>query len=93
MVKPNRQAFLHCEVYGNPKPTVRWHKSSQLDIRSDSRYDTFSNGTLLIRQATEQDMDSYTCTADNGVSSPVEKTIKLVLRGNTHFTLLYIVLY
>ncbi|XP_053376969.1 papilin-like [Mercenaria mercenaria] len=79
MVKPNRQAFLHCEVYGNPKPRVSWQKSLT-DIRSGGHYETFSNGTLLIRRATEEDIDSYTCTADNGVSTPVQKTIKLELR-------------
>lgn len=80
MVKPNRQAFLHCEVYGNPKPSVSWSKGSQ-PLASEYRYETFRNGTLLIRSASEQDIDSYTCTADNGVNSPVERTIKLELRG------------
>lgn len=79
VVKPNHQAFLHCEVYGNPKPHVTWQKGL-VNLRSNGQYDTFSNGTLLIRRATEQDVDSYICTADNGVSTPVERTIKLELR-------------
>ncbi|KAH3848603.1 uncharacterized protein LOC127874886 [Dreissena polymorpha] len=79
MVKPSNQAFLHCEVYGNPKPSVSWTKNGS-PLRSRSRYKTFSNGTLLVRSATPGDADSYTCRADNGVSSPVERTIKLSLR-------------
>lgn len=80
VVKPNHQAFLHCEVYGNPKPSVSWQKGLS-DLRSDGRYETFSNGTLLIRRATEQDVDSYTCRANNRVTTPVQRTIKLELRG------------
>ncbi|KAL4238992.1 hypothetical protein ACF0H5_003696 [Mactra antiquata] len=79
MVKPNRQAFLHCEVYGNPKPSVTWTKDST-PVTSDYRYETFRNGTLLIRSATERDIDSYTCLADNGVTTPVQRTVKLELR-------------
>ncbi|KAH3844436.1 inactive tyrosine-protein kinase 7-like [Dreissena polymorpha] len=79
MVKPSSQAFLHCEVYGNPKPSVSWTKNGS-PLRSSSRYETFSNGTLLIRSATPGDADSYTCRADNGVSTPVDRTIKLSLR-------------
>jgi len=80
IVKPNSQAFLHCEVYGNPKPTVTWSRSRE-QIRPNDQYETFSNGTLLVRSATEQDVDSYTCVADNGVTGAVERTVKLSLRG------------
>ena len=80
MVKPNHMAFLHCEVYGNPKPMVSWRKNG-LSIMSDGRYEVFRNGTLLIRRTEEDDMGSYTCEADNGVSTPVQNSMKLTLRG------------
>ncbi|XP_052219873.1 uncharacterized protein LOC127837082 isoform X16 [Dreissena polymorpha] len=79
MAKPSSKAFLHCEVYGNPKPSVSWTKNGS-PLRSSSRYETFSNGTLLIQSVTPGDADSYTCRADNGVSTPVDRTIKLLLR-------------
>ncbi|WAR18886.1 TFPI1-like protein [Mya arenaria] len=79
MVKPNNLAFLHCEVYGNPKPTVSWKKAGET-LPTSYRYETFSNGTLLIRNASPEDVDSYTCMADNGVSTPVDRTFKLSLR-------------
>ena len=80
VVKPGRQAFLHCEVYGNPRPQVSWSRNSQ-PIISNGHFEMFSNGTLLIRRAEETDVDSYTCVADNGVSQRASRTIKLVLRG------------
>lgn len=78
-VKPNHMAFLHCEVYGNPKPTVSWRKNNY-PIQFGSGYEMFPNGTLLIRRATVDDIGSYTCTADNGVSQQVERSLKLDLR-------------
>ena len=87
IVKPNSQAFLHCEVYGNPKPTVTWSRSRE-QIRPNDQYETFSNGTLLVRSATEQDVDSYTCVANNGVTGAVERTIKLSLRGMDQYIII-----
>ena len=74
--------FLHCEAYGNPRPTVTWQKNGQA-LRTGTRYETFSNGTLLIRRATEEDIDRYTCVADNRVSQTVSRIIELNLRGKT----------
>ena len=87
-VKPNHMAFLHCEVYGNPKPTVSWRKNNY-PIQFGSGYEMFPNGTLLIRRASVDDIGSYTCTADNGVSQQVDRSLKLDLRGNEVFLALF----
>ena len=87
IVKPNSQAFLHCEVYGNPKPMVTWSKSRE-QIHPNYKYEIFSNGTLLVRSATEQDVDRYTCVADNGVTGAVERTVKLSLRGMDRYLMI-----
>ena len=77
-------AFLHCEVYGNPKPTVSWRKNN-VPLVSNSRYEIFNNGTLLIRRTMEEDIGSYTCEADNGVAQAVQRSLKLTLRGKLQF--------
>ena len=87
MVKPNHMAFLHCEVYGNPKPRVTWTKGGA-SIDGLSGYNAFNNGTLLIQRTTEADKDDFTCRADNGVSEPVYRTLTLNLKGTVHYRLL-----
>ena len=56
--------MLDCEAYGYPAPSVMWY-SSVRDLSDSSKYKQLSNGSLEIRDVTEQDAGEYECTASN----------------------------
>ncbi|KAK3093856.1 hypothetical protein FSP39_021105 [Pinctada imbricata] len=78
-VKPNGNAFLHCQAYGNPRPTVTWTKNGR-PLPNDRRYVVYPNGTLIIFNSKQEDMGDYLCVASNGVSSPAQRVVKLNMR-------------
>ncbi|XP_014248164.1 limbic system-associated membrane protein-like isoform X2 [Cimex lectularius] len=61
------QAVLSCTVYAEPEAEVRWYRSSlKLDVTDDHVTETSSNRhRLIIRQVQLQDLDNYTCEAQN----------------------------
>ena len=45
----------------------------------------FNNGTLMVSTATQRDAGSYTCTAQNGVDTPVSRDMELIIaRESVH---------
>ena len=83
VVRPGENAFLHCQAYGSPQPTVTWTKDGQ-SIASGGRYYMYQNGTLIISNTQQTDISDYTCTARNGRSSPAQRLVRLSLQGNGH---------
>lgn len=45
------------------------------------RFQFYSNGTLWIESALPYDEGQYLCKAENGVGSPLSKTIKVDVNG------------
>ena len=80
VVQPGMNAFLHCQAYGNPRPRVSWSRDGY-DVSRDPRFTVYPNGTLIIQRTLEQDMGSYLCVANNGVSTPAQRIVMLQLRG------------
>ena len=63
-----------CEASGNPVPRVSWR-----------RYETgrsISGGgeRVSLSNVTRSDAGLYVCTADNGVTQPVERITKILVR-------------
>lgn len=85
IVRPGENAFLHCQAYGSPQPSVSWsrYKNNAVISISDGRFFVFKNGTLIIYNVREEDKDVYVCVASNGVSSPAQRILKLEIRGKT----------
>lgn len=79
VVQPGMNAFLHCQAYGNPRPRVDWSRDGY-DVSRDPRFSVYPNGTLIIQRTLEQDMGSYLCVANNGVSNPAQRIVMLQLR-------------
>uniref|UniRef100_K1PKN2 Papilin n=1 Tax=Magallana gigas TaxID=29159 RepID=K1PKN2_MAGGI len=79
VVQPGMNAFLHCQAYGNPRPRVAWSRDGY-DVSRDPRFSVYPNGTLIIQRTLEQDMGSYLCVANNGVSNPAQRIVMLQLR-------------
>uniref|UniRef100_UPI00398F4C8C matrix-remodeling-associated protein 5 n=1 Tax=Pristiophorus japonicus TaxID=55135 RepID=UPI00398F4C8C len=66
--------FLHCNVVGEPQPSVSWTNVSsgttiQANIKYSQRFEVFRNGTFVIRNVQLQDQGQYICTAYNSRSS------------------------
>ena len=58
----NTSIIIQCPTSGVPTPTVTWTKDGE-QITSDGRYTVQDDGSLLIKEADEQDSDRYTCSA------------------------------
>ena len=61
-----------CEASGNPVPRVSWR-----------RYETgrhMDGERVVLRNISRVDSGLYVCTADNGVTEPVERVTKIVVR-------------
>ena len=80
IVKPGENAFLHCQVFGNPQPRVTWTKNGR-KVVTNGRHHAFDNGTLIITTVREHDIGDYECRADNGISGSATRTVALVIKG------------
>nr|XP_020637564.1 immunoglobulin superfamily member 10 [Pogona vitticeps] len=72
-VLANSDAFIPCEVSGNPQPTIQWTKISQgVDapkLKKENKLEVFPNGTLFIQNTSIQDRGQYLCMATNQYGS------------------------
>lgn len=59
--KAGSDYLVKCKVHGNPTPVVEWAKGD-IRIESNEKYVVQSDG-LLIKNATEADDGTYSCTA------------------------------
>jgi receptor-type tyrosine-protein phosphatase F len=79
-VPANTRVSFFCRADGNPIPTIVWRKNGE--PINDGRYSTrtLTNGlsTLRIEPVLSSDNDlTISCTADNGVGSPIKAEAKL----------------
>lgn len=82
--------IIDCLASGSPTPRIRWEMSSQSGDKSSNLFRTvvsnshihiFDNGSLVIRDVSENDQGIYVCQASNGIGSQVAKEIKLLVKG------------
>ena len=59
-----RNILIDCEANGIPKPRVIWTKDND-DLASSGRIKIFSNGSLLLQEASEEDSGDFACTVIN----------------------------
>ena len=74
--------LLPCAASGVPAPTIEWYKN-QKHVSEDpgsERVTIHKNGSLEVRDVTEQDADVYTCRAYNLYGTAVVKHT-LVIQG------------
>ncbi|XP_056146870.1 LOW QUALITY PROTEIN: netrin receptor DCC, partial [Lampris incognitus] len=68
-------ALLHCEVTGDPTPTIRWQKNQQdlmffvtpnpLTVEEEARMAVLPSGSLQVSEVQPQDAATYRCLAEN----------------------------
>ncbi|XP_028818566.1 immunoglobulin superfamily member 10 [Denticeps clupeoides] len=74
-VLTNSDAFLPCDVTGDPKPIISWKRFSSstggaLSITGKmGKFEVFRNGTLFIQNANIKDRGQYVCLAENDKGS------------------------
>lgn len=75
IVPANGRVSFFCRADGNPIPSVTWKKNGQPIHESRFSTKTLTNGlsTLRIEPVLVEDSNStISCTADNGVGSPIK---------------------
>ena len=82
-------SYLTCATSGTPPVRVDWSKLS-LGFKPVSmdqpRFEKMLNGTLVIRNTTDEDRGKYLCTARNGVSDKsVSRPVQLTVHGMERF--------
>jgi len=72
---------LKCLTRGNPMTPgmVTWKRDGFDMTRALPSY-VDGIGTLLIESLKKTDSGSFTCIADNGIGTPVEKTVELKVK-------------
>ncbi|XP_053609899.1 cell adhesion molecule Dscam1-like isoform X1 [Plodia interpunctella] len=85
---------LHCQTTGSPTPQVAWLKqrgATSADytplVNLGGRFQVLSNGTLWIESALPYDEGHYMCKAENGVGSPLTKTVAVAVNEPARFEL------
>ncbi|KAK7905224.1 hypothetical protein WMY93_017831 [Mugilogobius chulae] len=70
-VLSDSDAFLPCEAFGNPQPTISWRRFSTIAgntitiMGKVGKFEVLRNGTLLIQSANIKDRGQYLCLAEN----------------------------
>ncbi|XP_042316734.1 immunoglobulin superfamily member 10 [Sceloporus undulatus] len=75
---------LHCLAGGSPKPNIIWTVPSGYVLdhpQINGKYTLLENGTLFIRETTDNDRGSYTCKAQNYVG---ESTVVVFVMTVAH---------
>ncbi|CAH0727689.1 unnamed protein product, partial [Brenthis ino] len=83
---------LHCHTTGSPSPHTTWLKQragSASDfvplVNLGGRFQFVPNGTLSIEAALPYDEGYYMCKAENGVGTPLSKTIFVAINEPARF--------
>lgn len=74
----NTSITIQCPTSGVPTPKVTWTKDDQ-EIISGLRYIIQDDGSLLIREADDDDSAQYTCTADSVAGQDNKSSTVLVI--------------
>lgn len=78
-------SYLTCITSGTPPARVDWSKLSRgfKPVSMDQpRFEKMLNGTLVIRNTSDEDRGKYLCTARNGASDKsVSRSVQLTVHG------------
>ena len=66
----NDSFVLPCDYHSTVSVTVEWYKDGKILLRDDDRYDRFSDGRLLIRRMTDDDVGIYRCELRSVLTVP-----------------------
>uniref|UniRef100_A0A8C4JXF2 Ig-like domain-containing protein n=1 Tax=Dromaius novaehollandiae TaxID=8790 RepID=A0A8C4JXF2_DRONO len=69
-VSAGQRVLLHCEVSGEPTPSVEWRRDGA-PLQESPRARVLPNATLLISAAGREDAGSYACLARSPLGSAV----------------------
>ena len=74
--------MLHCDVAGQPSPTMAWFRAGGGEVVSDDRVSvSSSSGELSISSVELSDAGTYYCVASNAVGSVRSLPASLSLAG------------
>lgn len=74
------QGVLKCQPDAAPPPEFRWYKGDT-EITTGGRYTVSQDGTLLIKDVTEQDAGQYKCWAKNFLKETFSPTAPAYVLG------------
>ena len=61
MIQEGENGLFDCPFVGSPRPILAYYRNNELINTSNSKYQTFVNGTLKIFKATKRDRGWYDC--------------------------------
>ncbi|NXE46448.1 HMCN2 protein, partial [Casuarius casuarius] len=76
-VSAGQRVLLHCEVSGEPTPSVEWRRDGA-PLQESPRARVLPNATLLISAAGREDAGSYACLARSPLGSAVAQAFLTV---------------
>ncbi|XP_045540095.1 Down syndrome cell adhesion molecule-like protein Dscam2 [Papilio machaon] len=87
-----RRGTVSCSANGYPQPQVHWMKKDALlgtwqpvlELAGGGIL-SLPNGTLIIEEVSLTDEGLYSCNVENGVGSPLSKTIWMSVNKPVHF--------
>ncbi|CAL1284864.1 unnamed protein product [Larinioides sclopetarius] len=90
-VVSGRNVRIDCLADGFPAPVITWERGSANSprhysaIASGPHYEVYANGSLLIKNAQEDDAGYYLCQASNGIASGLSKVVFLTVHVPPRF--------
>ncbi|XP_063908088.1 cell adhesion molecule Dscam1 isoform X3 [Zophobas morio] len=90
-VAAGREATLHCQADGYPKPAVTWKKAvgeqpgEYKDFLFEPNVQQFQNGSLNFLHISKENEGQYLCEAKNNIGAGVSKVIYLKVNAPAHF--------
>ncbi|OAF65385.1 hypothetical protein A3Q56_06896 [Intoshia linei] len=70
---------LFCNVTGNPIPTIKWLKMTNINLYNEFKIDTMS---ILLKNVQKSDSNFYKCVASNEIKKNVYRLIELIVQCN-----------
>ncbi|CAL1268402.1 unnamed protein product [Larinioides sclopetarius] len=86
-----QNVIIDCQADGFPQPRIWWEKSEESGPRdyktiiSNSHIHALENGSLMIREAEQNDAGYYLCQATNGIGSGLSKVVELTVHVAAYF--------
>lgn len=71
--------YLDCQAIGAPQPTIKWFRDGN-EIGSEGRFKIFSNGTLQLQEARQDEAGRFECVAGSSAGFKRAETL-LIIKG------------
>lgn len=56
-----KSAWVHCQGEGDPEPKVSYLRNNKDELRNNSNYKVWPNGTMQIKKMTKDDVGTFHC--------------------------------